>query len=146
MFLDVPISIFNTCVFACLISFLVPHQTVQLGHGALASWLADVPHLDAALSSGVDVACRGADGDGAHHLSVVQAVNLTGVSWDTWAQQGVRRKGHRLHLAVCAHVERVGTVEDRERERRGQKDFRAEQPELKIKSLDEQELQRKLKD
>ena len=92
-------------------SSLVSHQTVQLGHGALASRLADVPHLDAALSSSVDVARRGADGDGAHHLSVVQGVYLTGMAWDSRAQQGVRGKGHRLHLAVCAHVERVGAGE-----------------------------------
>ena len=81
------------------------HQTVQLGHGALASRLADVPHLDAALASRVDVACGGADGDGAHHLSVVQGVDLPGVARDSRAQQGVGGKGHRLHLAVRAHVE-----------------------------------------
>ncbi len=91
------------------------HQTVQLGHGALASRLADVPHLDAALASGVDVARRGADGDGTHHLPVVQAVNLTGVARDSRAQQGIRGKGHRLHLAVCAHMERVSAGEKIER-------------------------------
>ena len=115
MFVGVPISIFKTCVCACLTSSLVSHQTVQLGHGALASRLADVPHLDAALASGVDVARRGADGDGTHNLSVVQGVNLTGVARDSRAQQGVRGKGHRLHLAVCAHVERVGAAEKRQR-------------------------------
>ena len=81
------------------------HQTVQLGHGALASWLADVPHLDAALSSGVDVARRRADGDSTHHLSVVQGVDLAGVARDSRAQQGVGGKGHWLHLAIRAHVE-----------------------------------------
>lgn len=97
----------------CLPSSLVSHQTVQLGHGALAARLADVPHLDAALSSGVDVTRGGADGDGAHHLAVVQGVDLTCVARDPRAQQGVRGKGHRLHLAVGAHVERVGAGERR---------------------------------
>ena len=87
------------------------HQTVQLGHGALAPRLADVPHLHAALSSGVDVAGGGADGDGTHHLSVVQGVDLTGVPRDPRAQQGVGGEGNRLHLAVCAHMERVGSAE-----------------------------------
>ncbi|PWA20856.1 hypothetical protein CCH79_00007197, partial [Gambusia affinis] len=80
-------------------------DTVQLGHGALASRLADVPHLDAALASGVDVACGGADCDGAHHLPVAQRVDLTGVTRDARAQQGVGGERHRLHLAVGAHFQ-----------------------------------------
>lgn len=64
---------------------LMSHQTVQLGHRALASWLTDVPHFDTALSSSVDMARRCADGDGAYHLSMIQAVNLTGMAWDSWA-------------------------------------------------------------
>lgn len=63
----------------------IPHQTVQLGHRALASWLTDVPHFDTTLSSSVDMPRRGADGDSAHHLAMIQAVNLTGVAWDSWA-------------------------------------------------------------
>ena len=118
-----------TCVCQCthpklkpllfvFLSSLRSHQTVQLGHGALAPWLADVPHLDAALASSVDVARGGADGDGAHHLSVVQRVDLTGVTRDARTQQGVGWKRHRLHLAIRTHMERVGA----ERDRRKRKD------------------------
>lgn len=92
-------------------SALSPHQTVQLGHGALGPRLADVPHLHAALPSGVDMACGGADGDGAHHLSVVQAVNLTGVTRDSWTQQSVGGEGHGLHLPIRTHVEGISPAE-----------------------------------
>lgn len=98
----------NFLTLVCASFSFMSHQTVQLGHGVLASWLADVPHLDAALPSGVDVASRGADGDGAHHLSVAQGVDLTGVTRDSRTQQSVGRKGHGLHLTVRAHVERIG--------------------------------------
>jgi hypothetical protein len=87
------------------------HQTVELGHGTLAARLADVPHLDTALAAGVDVACGGADGDGTHHLSVVQSVDLTGMSWDARAQQGIRRERNWLHLSIRTDVERVSTGE-----------------------------------
>lgn len=90
-------------------SVVVSHQTVQLGHGTLASLLADVPHLDAALSSCVDVTSGGADCDGAHYLSVAQCVDLTGMTWDPRAQEGIRGERHRLHLAVCADMKGVGS-------------------------------------
>lgn len=62
------------------------HQTIQLGHGALAARLTDVPHFHAAFAPGVDVARGGADGDGAHHLSVAECVDLSGVAWDSRTQ------------------------------------------------------------
>lgn len=80
-----------------------------MGHRALAAWLADVPHFDTTFPAGVDVTRGGADGDRAHHLSVTEGVDLTGVSRDARAEEGVRREGHRLHLTICAHVERVST-------------------------------------
>lgn len=46
------------------------HQTVQLRDGTLAPGLRDVPHLDAALATGVHVLGGVADGDGTHHLAV----------------------------------------------------------------------------
>ncbi len=85
------------------------HQTVQLGHRTLAAWLADVPYFDAAFPAGVDVTCGGADGHRAHHLSMTERVDLTGVTWDARAEEGVRREGHRLHLTICAHVERISS-------------------------------------
>lgn len=84
-----------------------PHQAVQLGDGALAARLADVPDLDAALAAGVDVARGVADGDGAHHLAVAQRVDLPRVPRDARPRQRVVRERHRLHLPVRAHVERV---------------------------------------
>lgn len=38
---------------------------------------------------------------------MTESVDLTGVTWDARAEEGVRRKGHRLHLTICAYVERV---------------------------------------
>lgn len=92
-----------------LLNMMETHQTVQLGHRALAAWLADVPHFDTTFATGVDVACGGADGDGTHHLSMTQGVDLTGMTRDARAEEGIRREGHRLHLTICAHMERVST-------------------------------------
>lgn len=86
-----------------------PHQTVQLRHGALASRLTDVPDFDTAFATSVDMTCGVADGYCAHHLTVVQRVDLTGVAWDTGSDQGIGRKGHRLHLTISADVEGVRT-------------------------------------
>lgn len=60
----------------------------------------------------------GADGDGTDHLAVAQGVDLAGVARDARAQQGVGGKGHRLHLAVGAHVERVGAAGKEEGQKR----------------------------
>lgn len=84
-----------------------PHQAVQLGDGALAAGLADVPDLDAALAAGVDVARGVADGDGAHHLAVAQRVDLPRVPRDARPRQRIVRERHRLHLPIRADVERV---------------------------------------
>lgn len=62
------------------------------------------------LSSSVDVSCRITDGDGAHHFPVVQGVYLPRMARNSWSNQSIRRKGHRLHLAVYADMERVGTA------------------------------------
>lgn len=63
------------------------HQTVQLGHGALASWLADVPHLDAALAAGVDMTRWVTDGDGTHNLPVAESIDLPCVTRNARADQ-----------------------------------------------------------
>lgn len=84
-----------------------PHQAVQLGDGALAARLADVPDLHTALATCVDVPCGVADGHSAHHLPVAERVNLPGMPGDARACQGVVGKGYRLHLPVGAHVEGV---------------------------------------
>lgn len=80
-----------------------------MGHGALAARLTDVPDFDAALAAGVDVTRGIADGHRAHHLAVVQRVDLTGVARDAGSDQGVGREGHGLHLTVGADVEGVRT-------------------------------------
>lgn len=94
------------------------YQTVELGHWALAAWLADVPDLDTALAASVDVTRGVADGDGAHHLSVAQCVDLAGVAWDARAYQRIWREGHGLHLTICTHMKRISSAEDRRGERR----------------------------
>jgi len=91
-----------------------PYQAIQLGDGALAARLADVPDLHAALAAGVDVPGGVADGDGAHHLAVAQRVDLPGVPRDAGTGQGVVGKGHRLHLPVGADVEGVGSARGRQ--------------------------------
>lgn len=88
------------------------YQAVKLGHRTLAAWLADVPDLDATLSTSVDVARGVADGDGAHYFAVAQRVDLTSVARDARAYEGVWREGHGLHLTVCTHVEGVSSGND----------------------------------
>lgn len=85
------------------------YQTVQLRHRALAARLTDVPDFDTAFATSVDMTCGVANGYCAHHLTVVQRVDLTGMAWDTGSDQSVRRKGHRLHLTISADVEGVRT-------------------------------------
>ena len=46
-----------------------------------------------------------ADGDCTHHLAVVEGVDLAGVAGYARADQGIVGEGHRLHLAIMAHVE-----------------------------------------
>lgn len=83
------------------------HQTVKLRHWALVSRVTNVPDLDATLPSCVNVSGGVTDGNGAHHLSVVQSVDLTGVAWNPWAHQSIRGERHRLHLSVGRHVKGV---------------------------------------
>lgn len=85
------------------------HEAVQLGHGRLVARMADVPHFNAALTAGVDVARGVTDGDGAHHLPVAQSIDLASVARDAWTDQRVRRKRHGLHLSVGTHVEGIGS-------------------------------------
>lgn len=85
-----------------------PHQTVQLGHRTFAARLAYVPDFDTAFATSVNMTCWVANGDGAHNFAVVQCVDLTGMTGNTGSDQGVRWKGHRLHLTICADVEGVG--------------------------------------
>lgn len=89
------------------------YQTVQLGHGTLAARLADIPDFDTAFATSVDMTCGVANGNGAHHLTVAQCVDLTGVAWDTRANEGVGWEGHRLHLAICTDMKGVSSVGER---------------------------------
>lgn len=85
------------------------HEAVQLGHGGLVARMADVPHFNAALTAGVDVARGVTDGDGAHHLPVAQSIDLASVARDARTDQRVRRKRHGLHLSVGTHVKGIGS-------------------------------------
>lgn len=87
--------------------FRSPHQTIQLGHGALAARLAHVPDFDTAFATSVNMTCGVANGNSTDHLAVAQCVDLTGVAWNTGANQGVGWEWHRLHLAVCTDMEGV---------------------------------------
>ena len=90
------------------------HQTVELWHRALVSWVTNVPDLHTTLPSCVNVSGGVTDGNGAHHLSVVQCVDLTGVAGNPWAHQSVRGERHWLHLSVSRHVEGVSTDDTKE--------------------------------
>lgn len=98
------------------------HQTVELGHRALVSWVTDIPHFDTTLPSCVNVSSRVTDGNGTHHLAVVQRVDLTGVARDPRAHQSVRGERNRLHLPVGSHVKGIGpdgTAAERRTEKNG---------------------------
>lgn len=71
--------------------------------------MADVPHFNAALTAGVDVARGVTDGDGAHHLPVAQGIDLASVARDARADQRVRRERHGLHLPVGTHVKGISS-------------------------------------
>ncbi|TRZ02863.1 hypothetical protein DNTS_026729 [Danionella cerebrum] len=73
---------------------------IELGHRALATWLANVPHLDTTFTTSVDMPCGGADGDRTHNLSMTERVDLTGMTWDSRTKESIRRKWHWLHLTV----------------------------------------------
>lgn len=88
----------------------MPYQAVQLRDGALAARLADVPDLHTAFSTCVHVPGGVADGDGTHHLTVAQRVDLPRVPGDAGASQGVVGKGDRLHLPISTDVKRVSSV------------------------------------
>lgn len=85
------------------------HQTIELRDGALVSWVTNVPDLDTTLSSSVNVSGGVTDGDGTHHLPVVQCVYLTGMTWDPWSHQSIWGERNWLHLSIRSNMEGVGT-------------------------------------
>ena len=60
-------------------------QAVQLGHWLLCPGLSNVPDLDTSLATSVDVLGGVGHGDGAHHVTVGQRVDLPSVSGHTRA-------------------------------------------------------------
>lgn len=86
------------------------YQTIQLGYGALAAGLADVPDFDTAFATSVDMTRRVAYGNSTHNLSVAKCVDLTGMSGDSRANEGIWWEGYRLHLAICTDVKGVSPV------------------------------------
>lgn len=83
---------------------VVPLQAVQLRDGAFGAWLADVPDLDTALASCVDIFGWVAYGDSTHYFSVGQCVDLPCVSWNACPYQCIWWKWHWLHLTFSTHV------------------------------------------
>lgn len=59
---------------------------------------------------------RVTDGNGTHHLSVAQRIDLSSVAWDARADQCIRRKRHRLHLSISAHMKGVRSEETKRKE------------------------------
>lgn len=93
--------------------------------------MTNVPDLDATLPSCVNVSGGVTDGNGAHHLSMVQCVDLTGVARNPWAHQSIRGERHRLHLSVGRHVKRVSAGDTTKDERR--LNVKAKMKEVKIR-------------
>lgn len=87
--------------------FLFTHQAVELRDRALVAGVADVPDLNAALPARVHVSRGVADGHCAHHLPVVQGVDLASVPGDAGSDEGVGGERDRLHLPIGRHVEGV---------------------------------------
>ena len=79
-----------------------------MGHRCFPAWLADVPHLDAALASRVHVLGGVGHGDGADNFTVGKSVDLAAASWDPLGGQSVVGEGYRLQLVVSTHMEGVG--------------------------------------
>ncbi len=86
------------------------YQTVELWDWALAAGLTDIPDLHAAFAASIDVPRGVADGYGAHHLTMAECVDLTGMTGNAWSNQSIWRKRYWLHLAICANVEGVGPI------------------------------------
>ncbi len=63
--------------------------------------LSAVPYL----STSVHVSTRVADGDRTDHLTMVEGVDLPGMTRNTWPYQGIWRKWHRLHLSISTDME-----------------------------------------
>lgn len=100
------------------------HKAVQLGYRGLVAWVTDVPHFDTALAASVDMTRWVTDGDSTHHLPVAKSIDLSCVARDAWTDQCIRRKRHRLHLSVSAHMKGVGTGREKSvkwRDKRWQK-------------------------
>lgn len=87
------------------------HKAIQLGDRGLVARMTDIPHLYAAFTTGVDVACGVTNGDSTHHLSVAERINLPCMARNAWTNQRIGRERHRLHLSVSTHMKGVGSEE-----------------------------------
>lgn len=85
------------------------HKAVQLGNRGLVARVTDIPHLDTALAAGINVTCRVTDGNSTHHLPVGESIDLSSMARDARADQCIRRKRHRLHLSVSAHMKGISS-------------------------------------
>ena len=91
---------------------VLPLQTVQLRHRKFLR-LSNVPDLDASFATSVDILGGVGHGDGAHHLSVRQRVDLATLPRDARRGQSVWWEADWLQVAVLAHVERVAWLTGR---------------------------------
>lgn len=91
---------------------VVPLQAIELGDWlrATATALTDVPHLHAALATGINILGWIRDCHGADHLAVSERVYLTRMTRYARANKCVLRKWHRLHLTFARHVKTVRTA------------------------------------
>lgn len=131
--------LFKKGIVYCISPHHLTHQTVKLRHWALVSWVTNVPDLDAALPSCVNVSGGVTDGDGAHHLSMVQCVDLTGVARNPRAHQSIRGERHRLHLSVGRHVKGVSADDTK-------KDGRKFNMTANVKEAEDKEFRRKVEE
>lgn len=85
----------------------ITHQAIQLRDRALVAWMTDIPDLDTSFPTSVHMPCGVADCNCTDHFPVVQGVNLPSMTWDSWPNEGIRRKRYRLHLAICTYMKWV---------------------------------------
>ena len=71
--------------------------------------MADVPDLDTSLATSVDVLGGVGHGDGAHHVTVGQRVDLPDSSWNSRSYEGVWWERNWPSLSVSIDMERVCT-------------------------------------
>ena len=88
---------------------IVTLQAVELRHWRLVAGLGDVPHLNTSLATSVNKFGGVGHGHRTNDLSVLKCIDLSGMSGNPCALQGIWRKVDGLKLSITADMIRVGS-------------------------------------